>query len=707
VLLAPAAFGYIRLTYTDSSGTVPDHRSDFAGIQFYINNLIVAGQVNNASGANVTVISANSDPVDAARRALTTWNTGTGANINFLPLMTTTAVDNQSDYMMVIAMASTADLSILGYSPGKSTGAVAVTLVSVWPATGLAVTGQNVVRGDIADSDIILNSSITWSTDGSTPYDLQTVFTHELGHSLGLNHTGLLGATMFQYSSVGGNAVLTQQLLSSDEIDFANAVYPPAGAPALGTIAGKVVASDGSPVADALLTMVDVAGGNSISSITAADGTGTYSVQAPPASYVIYAEPMTTASVVEAQNIYSVNPAQVTSNFLPTLLGGAATPMTVTVTAGNTATAPNLTVNGGSNSLSQPGIAFGKAGGSGDIMAVHGFDGPQTVASGQSLDIAFASGGLDGTESVQIFGPGITITGVAHVDKSANIGQPLIRTTIGIASRQTPALASIFISKPTGALSMSGILVMVPPTPAFVSNGVVSATGYTGGPNGNGAVSPGGLSTIYAIPNTPNLGPATSAQPNGYDAYGKVPTTLAGVGVTFDGLPAPMFYSSSGQLNLQVPFELAGKTSTMVQVNYLGSLSAPVKVAVVPAQPAFFTYSGGTIVGNQDYSLNTAKNPAARGSVVSIYGTGIGQSSYTVVTGQGAPDPPAGYTGGNQCLLNGTTLVNVAFTGWTPTAVGLAQWSMVLPTGGPTGMVTVTCTAPSGATTQQGNIYID
>jgi uncharacterized protein (TIGR03437 family) len=707
LLPAPAAFSYIRLVYSDGAGPFASQRPDHAAIQFYVNNQIAPGQVSNAGGAGVTVVSPNSDPVGAVRAALATWHTGTGANIRFLPLKTTSAAHNPGDYQSTIAFASAEDLSALGYSPGKSAGALALTVSTVASQSASLPNGMSFGRGDIEESDILLNSSLTFSTDGSTGFDLQAVLTHEIGHALGMNHTGLLGATMFPYASVGGVPVLTQRLLSSDEISFAKAVYPFAGSSGLGTIAGKVVASDGSAVKAAFLTMVDPAGGNSIGAITSADGT--YAVQAPPASYIIHVEPMTLGGIVDPRNIIALDTSQVTSNFLPSVLGGLASPTSVTVTAGNTVTAPDLTVNGGLNSLSAPMVAFGKAGGAGDVQNVKGIDGPQTVASGQSLDIAFLSGGMDGMETIRIFGAGITITGAPHVDKSVNFSLgPLVRTTITIPARQTPALASILIFRPGGAISLSGGLVVVPPKPTFVSKGIVSAASYVG-LNNDGVVSPGGLYSIYDIPDNPNLGPAAFAVPDGYDAYGKVPAALAGVTVTFDGIEAPMFLSFNSQLNVQAPFELAGRTSTVVQVNYLGSLSDPVRVPVVAEQPAFFTITPlGTdsIAGNQDYTLNTAQNPAARGGVVTIYGTGIGQSSYAVSTGQGAPGPPAGYTGGNTCVLGGTRTVNVAFTGWTPTAVGLAQWSLVIPPDSPTGKVSVRCTAASGGTTQQGTLYI-
>jgi len=696
-LTVSGAFGYIR-QYVDTARTIPYYRPDHAAIQYLINNQIAAGQVSNATGANVTVVSAASDPVGAVRAALARWNQ-VGASINFLPLQSTANIHNQSDFTHVIVFAAgLQDLSVLGYS-ANSTGAIAVTAVAVAPQTGTYSNGMTYNAGDILDADILLNSSLTFSTDLSTPYDIQTVLTHELGHALGLNHTGLLGATMFQYGAVGKNAVLSERLLSTDETTFANVIYPSSSAPATGTISGKVVASDGSAVKFALLTMVDQTLGNSFGSITAADGT--YFLQVPPASYVIYAEPMTGTSIVETANIYGVDPSQVISTFQPTILGGAANPTAVAVTAGNTATAPTLTVAAsGTNTLTYPFFAFGSAGGAGDVTTLNGIGGPSVLASGQSVDLAFLGGGLNGTESVLVLGQGVSVTTPIHVDRNANF-----------ATTQTPYLATIFISRAGSALALSGFLVIVPPTPTFTSAGVVSAASYIG-LNGVGAVSPGGLYTIYDLPNTPNLGPSTFAVPNGYDVYGHVPTTLAGVSVTFDGIPGPIFLAFNGQLNVQVPFELAGKTSTVVQVNYLGSLSKQVAVNVLASQPAFFTVTplgNDSIVTNQDNSLNTVKNPAPRGTVVTIYGTGLGKLSYAVQTGVGAPAPPAGFTGGQSCVLGGTTFINVPFAGWTPTAVGLAQWSFVIPTaaGTPTGTVTVRCTDTNGTSTQQGTIYIN
>ena len=142
-------------------------------------------------------------------------------------------------------------------------------------------------------------------------------------------------------------------------------------------------------------------------------------------------------------------------------------------------------------------------------------------------------------------------------------------------------------------------------------------------------------------------------------------------------------------------------------VGYQGSYSAPVTVPVVAAQPAFFMIDAmRPYAANQDYSVNSTANPAARGTVLSVYGTGIGQVSYSVPTGMGAPAPAPGYTGNYTCTL-GTETFAVPFAGWTPTAVGLAQWSFVIPADTATGAVSIKCAGgSSGASTQSATVYI-
>jgi uncharacterized protein (TIGR03437 family) len=162
--------------------------------------------------------------------------------------------------------------------------------------------------------------------------------------------------------------------------------------------------------------------------------------------------------------------------------------------------------------------------------------------------------------------------------------------------------------------------------PQIAAGGILNAASYAGG-----GVAPGEVLTIFGE----NLGPAPG-QSNQVSA-GIVPNSLAGTRVWFDGIAAPILYASAGQLNVVAPYAIADETSTSVRIEYLGAFSPAVNVAVLAAQPGIFTLnaSGGgpAAVLNQDYSVNSAANPAPRGKAVMIYATGQGAASPAGVDG--------------------------------------------------------------------------
>jgi uncharacterized protein (TIGR03437 family) len=169
-----------------------------------------------------------------------------------------------------------------------------------------------------------------------------------------------------------------------------------------------------------------------------------------------------------------------------------------------------------------------------------------------------------------------------------------------------------------------------PLAPPVLSQVVNSASGIAGG------VSPGEILSIRGYS-------TGAAQPSGLklDESGMVVAKLNGLQVTFDGKAAPLIYTSANQTNLIVPYEVADKPSTEMRVFYeapTGTLQTAAWVLpVVASAPGVFTLdatgTGQAAVLNQDGSVNSAANPAARGSVISIYATGEGQTSPAGVTG--------------------------------------------------------------------------
>ena len=146
-----------------------------------------------------------------------------------------------------------------------------------------------------------------------------------------------------------------------------------------------------------------------------------------------------------------------------------------------------------------------------------------------------------------------------------------------------------------------------------------------------GPIAPGELFTIKGN----NLGPASGISFS-VNSAGGVSTTLAGTQVMVGAVAAPILYSSATQINAIAPYEISGQSQVTVQVQYQGS-GATQALQVTNASPGAFTLnasgSGPVVAANQDYSINGPSNPAAKGSYVTIYFTGGGQTNPAGVTG--------------------------------------------------------------------------
>ncbi len=122
------------------------------------------------------------------------------------------------------------------------------------------------------------------------------------------------------------------------------------------------------------------------------------------------------------------------------------------------------------------------------------------------------------------------------------------------------------------------------------------------------------------------IGPASVQQP----AVSRSSTALAETAVLFDRTPAPLLSVALNQIDVIIPYGVAGKAVTEMQVTNGGQLIAGLVLPVAEAVPGIFTLDSSGVgqgaILNQDSTVNSLTNPASRGSVVALFATGAGQT---------------------------------------------------------------------------------
>jgi len=164
------------------------------------------------------------------------------------------------------------------------------------------------------------------------------------------------------------------------------------------------------------------------------------------------------------------------------------------------------------------------------------------------------------------------------------------------------------------------------------------------------------------------------------DESGKVSTLLADSQVHFDGIAAPILYVTPFQINVQVPYELAGRQTTTLQCLYKNVASNKITLGVVEAAPEIYRNLGTSTAAamNEDGLVNSFQNAASAGSVVTFYVTGAGQMAPPGVTGRMA-EAPYGRPLLPVSLLVGARDAEILYAGEAPGMVGVMQVNARLP----------------------------
>jgi uncharacterized protein (TIGR03437 family) len=206
--------------------------------------------------------------------------------------------------------------------------------------------------------------------------------------------------------------------------------------------------------------------------------------------------------------------------------------------------------------------------------------------------------------------------------------------------------------------------------PVLVRNGTVNNTNPLGGP----VLAPGMVTSIYGLnlassPASPGLIP--------------LPNTFNGTSVLIGGKPAPFYFASPGQLNVQAPTNLVPgePTSVSVQVNSAFAV-LPGTVSVFAGAPGVSAFADGHIIAQHaDFSLVDAAHPAKPGEALVMYLSGMGATTPSVATGLQASATSLTPAQTQPVVTIGGQNAPIAYAGLTPGGIGLYQINFTVPVG--------------------------
>jgi len=231
-------------------------------------------------------------------------------------------------------------------------------------------------------------------------------------------------------------------------------------------------------------------------------------------------------------------------------------------------------------------------------------------------------------------------------------------------------------------LTQSGLTVLSSnfdaPTPIPTVSQLVNAA------DGGTDVAPGGLALVQGSGLAPRSEFATSFP---------LPSTLGDACVTLGGIALPLFRVSPTEFLAQLPFSLSGDQPLVVRNP--GGVSSPFTAHIQTFAPAIFrTGTAGnqtglaTVIRQKNNDFVDFTNPVHPNDVLSIYLTGLSQTSPAAPFGDAAPSDPLAVTSTPPTVTLGNSGLPVLFSGLVPGEVGVYIINVSVPHGVPSAVQT-------------------
>ena len=158
--------------------------------------------------------------------------------------------------------------------------------------------------------------------------------------------------------------------------------------------------------------------------------------------------------------------------------------------------------------------------------------------------------------------------------------------------------------------------------------------------------------------------------------------------VEVNGVPAPLFAVSPGEVSLQIPWELSGMSTVSLRVVVDGKASNRIEVALATAAPQLLAAvpagdNTAAIAPASADSAGTQPGAMQRGSVMVLYGLGLGAVSNPPSSGNGASMESPSLSLELPEVYIGDVPAQVLYSGLAPQWVGVYQINVAVPMDAP------------------------